>query len=166
MRNPPSLKAMAWRRIKVITTLGILLAGIADQVIKQSLPESFIFKNSQSMFGYFNTIRIIQIIVPILIIAIICVFIVKSKNFWVKLSLFAMAIGGISNLIDRIVWNATIDYLPFFGLARWNLADMLIYVGVGGIILYVTHNTPCLPAGAGNIEHTTSRVATRARPYK
>ena len=131
-------KATAWRRI--IISFGVLLTGIADQVMKYMLPESLIYKNSQTMFGYFNGSMAVKIIVPTLIIAIICVFIVKSKNFWIRLSLFAIAIGGISNLIDRIAWNTTIDYLPFFGFARWNLADLLIYVGVGGLILLITHN--------------------------
>ncbi len=89
------------------------------------------------MFGYFGGNIAVKIIIPALIIAIVGVFVIKSKNFWIKLSLFAVLIGGISNLIDRAVYHSAIDYLPFFGFARWNVADLLIYVGA---IILITHN--------------------------
>jgi len=50
-------------------------------------------------------------------------------------------IGGTSNLIDRIIYNSAIDYLPFFGIARWNVADLLIYVGITGLIINVQFST-------------------------
>ncbi|TRZ77510.1 hypothetical protein D4R87_02630 [bacterium] len=128
-------------KIKIIILLGVLLVGIIDQVIKNFLPESLIYKNSQAMFGYFNGNVAVKIIIPALIIAVICIFAIKSKVFWIKLSLFSILVGGTSNLIDRIMCNSVIDYLPFFGFSRFNIADLLIYVGVGTSIIYFISST-------------------------
>lgn len=42
-----------------------------------------------------------------------------------------IAAGAISNLYDRIVYDATVDYLLFFGRSAVNLADGMI---VGGLV--------------------------------
>jgi len=37
--------------------------------------------------------------------------------------------GGLSNVIDRVAFGFTVDYLIFFGLSAINLADLMIGVG-------------------------------------
>ncbi len=50
-----------------------------------------------------------------------------------------VVVGAISNFIDRIWYGAVIDFIDFgFGSWRWpmfNLADVYVVIGVGGIIL-------------------------------
>ena len=43
-------------------------------------------------------------------------------------------IGGVSNLIDRIRWGGVVDFLSFFQITKFNLADIVIILGVGGLI--------------------------------
>lgn len=45
-----------------------------------------------------------------------------------------VALGALSNLLDRIVLGATVDYLIFFGRSAVNLADGMI---LGGLIWLV-----------------------------
>lgn len=42
--------------------------------------------------------------------------------------------GGLSNLLDRVRWGGVVDYLNFFNLFRFNLADGLVVAGVVGLI--------------------------------
>lgn len=53
--------------------------------------------------------------------------------------------GALSNLIDRISYGATIDYLVFFERSAVNLADGMILCGV---ILYICARR--LPSGTNN----------------
>ncbi|MDD5251593.1 MAG: signal peptidase II [Patescibacteria group bacterium] len=46
--------------------------------------------------------------------------------------LIVVMAGAASNLIDRILYSATIDYLLFFGVSAVNLADGLIIAGLIG----------------------------------
>ncbi len=45
---------------------------------------------------------------------------------------FAILLGAASNLLDRALYGATIDYLIFFGRSAVNIADGMI---VGGLLL-------------------------------
>lgn len=42
--------------------------------------------------------------------------------------------GGMSNLVDRIRWGGVVDFLSFFQTFEFNLADIVIILGVGGLI--------------------------------
>lgn len=37
--------------------------------------------------------------------------------------------GGLSNVIDRFIWGGALDYLPFFSISTFNLADVAIIAG-------------------------------------
>ncbi|MEA3249329.1 MAG: signal peptidase II [Patescibacteria group bacterium] len=41
-----------------------------------------------------------------------------------------VVLGALSNLYDRFAYDATIDYLVFFGRSAINLADVMIVIGV------------------------------------
>lgn len=45
-----------------------------------------------------------------------------------------MVIGGLSNLLDRLRWGGVVDYINFFNLFSFNLADGLVVVGMLGLI--------------------------------
>ena len=50
------------------------------------------------------------------------------SNSW-SLGAALILAGGISNLFDRILWGQVIDYLGFFKLTVFNLADVLLIIG-------------------------------------
>jgi signal peptidase II len=56
------------------------------------------------------------------------------KNAALAAPIFMIILGAASNLIDRVLHGATIDYLLFFGRSAVNLADGMI---VGGLILLI-----------------------------
>ncbi len=57
----------------------------------------------------------------------------------------AVLLGGLSNLIDRWMLGATIDYLIFFRVSAVNLADLLIIVGLIGMIALNRPHSPAAP---------------------
>jgi lipoprotein signal peptidase len=64
--------------------------------------------------------------------------IVLKRNRW---PLYLMALGGVSNIVSRLVWGSVWDYicLPFLPFC-FNLADVLISMGVVSYILGVNGN--------------------------
>lgn len=53
------------------------------------------------------------------------------KNALAAAPVFVILLGAASNLVDRALYGATIDYLLFFGRSAVNLADGMI---VGGVL--------------------------------
>lgn len=51
------------------------------------------------------------------------------------LALAFILAGATSNITDRLVYGGVIDYLPFFGLSTFNVADVEIFVGALGLAL-------------------------------
>ena len=49
-------------------------------------------------------------------------------------SLTLILVGGLSNLLDRLNYGAVIDYINFSSLIAFNLADLMILVGVAILI--------------------------------
>lgn len=51
-----------------------------------------------------------------------------------KLTIIGSAItcgGGLSNLVDRVIHGGKVwDYLPFWGLGYFNVADIAVFVGL------------------------------------
>lgn len=54
------------------------------------------------------------------------------QNTLTKIALLLLISGGFSNLIDRILFGHVIDYLPFFNLFTYNIAD--IFITTGGVL--------------------------------
>ena len=89
------------------------------------------FKNTGIAFGLpIPNYITIFLSIPILIIIIYFLFSeykqAKNKIF---LGLIALFFGALSNLIDRIIYNTTIDYW-LLGTGIINLADILIILGI------------------------------------
>lgn len=56
-----------------------------------------------------------------------------------------VVIGGIGNVIDRVVYGFTVDYLLFFGRSAINLSDLVILSGIVWLLWagqrHVVHKT-------------------------
>lgn len=71
------------------------------------------------------------IILPLSLIimaALIAIFLVVRGRF--GLSGGMIVGGGVSNLIDRIIYNGAVDFIKFPFISVFNLADVLIVSGV------------------------------------
>ena len=59
----------------------------------------------------------------------------RQRFAWLTTALSFTIIGAGSNLVDRIRWGAVVDYLDVTFFAVFNLADVMISVGVGMLLL-------------------------------
>ena len=78
-------------------------------------------------------VLVTPLIIFVLIVLLIKLYYKKSSISYL-LSLISIIAGAISNLIDRILFGATIDYLRVL-TGVINLADVAIVVGAGAIVL-------------------------------
>lgn len=81
-----------------------------------------------------QTVIIFLSMVAVLVLVWVIVSYVRSypkTSFW---SLVLLA-GTLGNLGDRLVWGYVVDYLIFFERTAINLSDLLICLGVTGLLL-------------------------------
>lgn len=86
--------------------------------------------------GIAFSIRLPNVAIILLTLLTLCFFaylIAQTKDKTAHLGLTLTIFGAISNLLDRIFYQNTIDYLQVY-ISVFNLADVLI---VGGIALYL-----------------------------
>jgi len=53
-----------------------------------------------------------------------------AKRFLIQISYILILSGGFSNIIDRIYYGCVVDYIPFFNISSFNIADTFITIGV------------------------------------
>ncbi len=88
----------------------------------------YLYKNYDIFFGIPFIFHLFFLFLLFLFILLKKDFIVKSDNA-VVIS-FSLLIGGImSNTFDRTVYGFVIDYLIFFDIFVFNLADLSIFFG-------------------------------------
>lgn len=59
----------------------------------------------------------------------------REKENTTKLFAYALiAFGAIGNLIDRVAYGFTVDYLILFAKSAINLSDVMIVVGIIGLL--------------------------------
>lgn len=77
----------------------------------------------------------ILIIFTPLIVLVLFIFLIKQKrNILVSFGILLIIAGAFSNLIDRILFEATVDYFRIL-TSVINLADVIIVIGAGLIFL-------------------------------
>lgn len=65
----------------------------------------------------------------------------QSKNWRIRIALSLIFIGGAINLIDRIVLGCVRDYLYLPLFPSFNVADMMLSLGVGALVfLFFIHS--------------------------
>lgn len=95
------------------------------------------FENIGIAFSFPVPVYITKILsVPILVAIIYFLFsdFIQNKNK-IFLGLLFLFFGSLSNLIDRFVYGATIDYW-LFGTGIINLADLLIAFGIYSLFVH------------------------------
>lgn len=116
--------------------LDALSDGISIPVIKNVYHLTLV-KNTGMAFGLLQGYGYFFTAVPFLIIVLIVIFRKKiHENLFVKkFCLSCVVAGACGNMLDRIIHGAVIDYLDFRIWPVFNLADAIICIGFGGIVL-------------------------------
>lgn len=84
--------------------------------------------NTGISFGAFqNSNGFFILLTIILLVLLISYSILKRK---VDIGILLLLFGGISNLIDRIVYGGVVDYINFFNLFHNNIGDIMIFCGM------------------------------------
>lgn len=115
----------------------ILILIIIDQVIKQTIVNHDIFYTCN--YGIAFGIRLPIYLLTIFWIGIMAyIFYLwwqkRKENILQQLPFLLIIAGGLSNIIDRILYGCIVDYIPFLNISVFNFADVLITSGVVLII--------------------------------
>ena len=113
----------------------LLIYGLVLSAILQ-IANFFVYKNlffslnPNFIFGLIQG-NILAIIISTIILIFILIFSNKYPGFW-----FPLVIGGlISNITDRFFYGGIIDYFRVWIIPTFNLADVLIIIGIILIVL-------------------------------
>ena len=96
-------------------------------------------KNTGAAFGILKDSTTFFIVVSILIIIgfIIFLYYINNKNRWLFIASGLIIGGAIGNLIDRIRLGYVIDYLDFRIWPVFNLADSVVVIGTGILVIFI-----------------------------
>jgi lipoprotein signal peptidase len=104
-----------------------------DQMLKYlsiHVFHSYIFNKGVS-FGLLANSNLSLLLSIIALLALVYL-IYKSK---INSKYMLIIAGGVSNLLDRVIYGAVIDYLNFMNIIWFNLADIYINLGILLIVI-------------------------------
>ncbi|MFH1326077.1 MAG: signal peptidase II [Candidatus Falkowbacteria bacterium] len=136
----------------IVAISSVIFLFLADQVIKQWALQNLynknivivknwfyleLFKNENIAFSLPLPPLIATFLSVIIILALIYYFIkfVKKHFGCQEYALLLIITGALSNLIDRLWHNAVIDYINFTYWPVFNVADIMISVGVALLLI-------------------------------
>lgn len=99
-------------------------------VVVQKLFPAAIVINRGVVFGWLTHPFVV---VVLLVMGVLVLFrLLRSTKiaFNDRWGLALVAVGGLSNILDRLLYGGVIDYWPLFGWSTFNLADVEILLGV------------------------------------
>ena len=97
-------------------------------------------RNRGAAFSMFENFKSVTIIFPLIILILSMIAIIFLKNKLSRFTRFAMSLiiaGGVSNLLDRIIFGYVTDMIDFRIFPVFNIADISVCVGCGLLILYM-----------------------------
>lgn len=97
-------------------------------------------RNWGAAFSMFENLKAVTIVIPLIILIISMTALIILKNRIPRLARVAVSMiiaGGISNLIDRIIFGYVTDMIDFRVFPVFNIADISVCVGCGLFILYI-----------------------------
>lgn len=111
--------------------------GQSIPVIKDFFHLTYV-RNSGAGFGILSGQRIFLIIITLIILILLIIYRYKNKeNILLNIGISFIVAGAIGNLVDRLRLSFVIDYLDFRIWPVFNLADIIVNIGVGLLILYI-----------------------------
>lgn len=118
-----------------ITVLGLF---ILDRLIKSVvLFRGDYIINKGVAFGLLGDQEFFVLFLFPLVAILILILWISYKHFSLPLALICA--GAISNLIDRLLYNGVVDYIEILILPVFNIADVLIVVGVILLFIFEIH---------------------------
>jgi len=145
-------------KIKVVfINLVALLLFIADRLLKIYLIRNpntawdfkifdfHLWLNPGIAFGLQLNPQLINILIPVIaiIILLLVFYLIKEyrqQNLFLIFFLTLLLLGAISNLIDRFLYDAVIDYWDCYFWPIFNLADIMIVVGATGWLIKILNS--------------------------
>ena len=130
----------------------LVLCQVVSAIVEKHLPlgqskewTSFLFlthvRNHGGVFGVLQGMGWVFALGASLVLVLVVVFLHRSsglKPFEYVCYGFIVG-GGLSNVIDRIIYGSVIDYIDVQGISWWayifNLADVSIHVGIWPVLL-------------------------------
>ena len=96
-------------------------------------------KNSGAAFSFFSGYSTWLVIIGLAVAALVIYFHrrLPQKNYLLQFALAAILGGSMGNIIDRIFFHAVIDYIDLTYWPIFNLADIMINVGIATIFYAV-----------------------------
>lgn len=121
----------------IIIVIDQVSKGLIRKYLTQSkilLPrvlELEIVDNTGIAFGM-NSGNLKNIVITLIIIGLIIYFLISQRKMINKKTLYALSLmlaGGISNLIDRIIFGGVLDFIKISNFPIFNVADMSVVLG-------------------------------------
>jgi len=149
------LRKLFMRRI-ITCYIIIIVAIIIDQTTKYLISSTMVlgqsipiiedvfhityFRNAGAAFGILQGQTTLLTVLPIVLIIGILIFLTvktKGSHFTLPLALVLICSGGIGNLIDRIRFGNVIDFFDFRVFPIFNVADSLVVIGCGLLLIHM-----------------------------
>ena len=106
---------------------------------KEFLGDWFLFsleRNNNAALSLNVGFNILWLAAPITLATLIWLFVAIKKNQPRQVALILMSSGALSNLYDRIVYGYVVDYVDILKITTFNIADVLIIVGVSLFLFF------------------------------
>ena len=108
--------------LSIIILIVLQLSGFLFYYLSMSVV------NDRFIFGAIAD-NSIAILVSVFLIIIFIVLTIKWFNL-LTLPAILVIVSALSNIIDRFIYGGVVDYLNFFDYTRFNLADVVLIVGM------------------------------------
>lgn len=137
-------KLVGWLSVIV----GVELLVGCDQIIKFSVSKQggfFIWPRFIDI-GFYQNYGIafgiplpLYLIYPLIALSLILIVWrygsqLRRGQLWIWLACWSIFAGAASNLFDRLYWGYVVDYIHFSFGSTFNLADVMIVMGVGVLL--------------------------------
>ena len=67
-----------------------------------------------------------------IVISLTALVVLMYRQAVIRSFLILVAVGALSNIIDRLLYGGAVDYFVFWLIPRFNLADIIITLGLFG----------------------------------
>ncbi|MBI4457848.1 signal peptidase II [Candidatus Uhrbacteria bacterium] len=150
-RAPESARLTSWTRalgpaaVLLALDRGFKALALALPIRASTGPIDFnLFRNQGIAFSLPLPDVVFWPLALIIFAALLVLFARESRRRSPAFAAYAVVIfGAASNLLDRALYGATVDYLIFFRHSAVNLADAMIVVGLALLLIYHRdHETP------------------------
>jgi lipoprotein signal peptidase len=156
MQKNPDPGSVISKRYFFWLTLAVILIDIGDEMLKllavRSLPDEAILTGPKfltlAVHRNYGLIFDIPFRMPIIVVISLCVAVILARIMVInwknntKVSFLALLIiiGAAGNLFDRIFYGFTVDYILISGRLAINISDILIVLGVAGLLFATRRN--------------------------